>query len=119
MKIRRSIKFLFVRFHNIRFLIPFLIVAVVVFVILSVAMIEITGQNFFCGTCHEMGEHYSTWKVSAHKDTKCKDCHIPPGVVSMVKTKVAALNEVFIHLTEDKDFEEIKKREFDISGLIA
>ncbi len=109
MKAKRSIRSFFVRFHNIKFLIPFLIIAVVVFVGLSIAMIEITGQNFFCGTCHEMREHYYTWKVSAHKDTKCKDCHIPSGIIPMAKTKIAALKEVYVHVTENKEFEELKK----------
>ncbi len=108
MKIKRSIKAPFARFYNIRFLVPFLSAVVVLVVIASVAMIEITGQNFFCGTCHEMREHYRTWKVSAHKDTKCKDCHIPPGIINMAKTKIAALKEVYVHLTDDKDFAELK-----------
>ena len=108
MKVKRSIKFLFTRFHNIKFLIPFLIIAVVVFVVFSVAMIEVTSQNFFCGACHEMNEHYRTWKVSSHKDTDCKDCHIGSGFVGMMKTKIGALREVYVHITDEKDFHELR-----------
>ena len=81
MEVKRSIRSSFVRFYNIRFLITFLGIVTVASVILLVGMIEITGQSFFCGTCHEMREHYRTWKVSAHKDIKRKGCHIPHGAV--------------------------------------
>jgi nitrate/TMAO reductase-like tetraheme cytochrome c subunit len=79
------------------------------FVALSVGMMEFTAQNFFCGSCHEMREHYRTWKVSSHKDTNCVECHISPGIYNMVKTKVKALNEVYVHFTENKDFTQIRE----------
>jgi len=82
--------------------------AFVLFIALLAGTMEFTAQNFFCGACHEMREHYYTWKASAHKDVKCVDCHISPGIVNMVKTKVSALEEVYVHFTKDKSFEEIK-----------
>ena len=114
MKVKRSIKHLFVGFYNTRLLIPFLIIVFVFSIGILVATIEITGQNFFCGNCNEMREHYYTWRVSAHKDTKCKDCHIPPSVINMVKTKVAALREVYVTVTGDKEFEEIEEKVFEV-----
>jgi nitrate/TMAO reductase-like tetraheme cytochrome c subunit len=118
MSIKTSIKSLFSRLSrlllgkngkilSIRF---FLIVisALLLFSALTFGMMEFTAQNFFCGACHEMREHYYTWKVSAHKDVKCVDCHISPGIDNMVKTKIKALEEVYVHFTKDKSFEEIK-----------
>ena len=92
---------------SIRFFIS-VISALLLFSALTFGMMEFTAQNFFCGACHEMREHYYTWKVSAHKDVKCVDCHISPGIDNMVKTKIAALEEVYVHFTDDKSFEEIK-----------
>jgi nitrate/TMAO reductase-like tetraheme cytochrome c subunit len=119
MKIMRSIKSFFwdlstpgIGFRRIlsfRFLLPVVLIGLVLVVAFSVATIEFTGQNFFCGSCHEMTEHYRTWKVSAHKEVDCIDCHISPGIINMVKTKVAALREVYVHIAEDKGFEEIKE----------
>jgi nitrate/TMAO reductase-like tetraheme cytochrome c subunit len=93
---------------NIRLLIA-IVAILLLFAVLSFGMIEFTAQNFFCGTCHEMREHYRTWKVSSHKDTDCVACHISPGVYNMLKTKVAALEEVYVHFTEDKGFKEIEE----------
>lgn len=104
MKVARSIRSFFSKLRLrigellLKLKILLVVLVVFVFVLLSAAMIEVTGQNFFCGTCHEMRDYY-TWRVSAHKDTKCKDCHIPPGVIAMVKTKISALKEVYVHVT--------------------
>jgi len=82
--------------------------AFVIFIAVFAGTMEFTAQNFFCGACHEMREHFGTWKVSAHKDIDCVDCHISPGVLNMAKTKLAALREVYVHFTEDKNFQDIK-----------
>ncbi len=89
-----------------------LLIVVLVIVVVSLSSIltlEITGANFFCFSCHEMREHISTWKNTAHSGVKCKKCHIPSGGLSMVKTKIGALKELYFHITADKDFEDIRE----------
>ena len=93
---------------NIRLFI-FVVAILVIFSALSFGIIEFTGQNFFCGACHDMREHYYTWRVSSHKDVACIECHISPGIFNMVKTKINALNEVYVHFTDNKSFKEIEQ----------
>lgn len=96
------------RFGKVLFNAWFWIGLVVAFGLFMFVTIEVTGQNIFCGSCHEMREHFRTWEVSSHKDVKCIKCHISPGVVSMVKRKMAGLRELYVHFTEEKTFEEIR-----------
>ncbi|MCX6373054.1 MAG: NapC/NirT family cytochrome c [Actinobacteria bacterium] len=61
---------------------------------------QFTESNKFCGTdCHEMWPERDTWQKSAHKNVDCVQCHIPPGPVSFVKTKLSASREVWVHFT--------------------
>jgi len=98
------------RIGGISLKIKLLLVALAIFgvVFFSIITFEITGSNFFCASCHEMREYVSTWKATSHQDVSCKKCHIPPGI-SMLKTKVMALKEVYFHITADKDFDEIRE----------
>jgi nitrate/TMAO reductase-like tetraheme cytochrome c subunit len=81
--------------------------AVVVVAILGVLFIggsavaaRFTESDKFCGTdCHEMWPYRDTWEKSAHKNVDCVQCHIPPGPVNFVKTKMAASREVWVHFT--------------------
>jgi nitrate/TMAO reductase-like tetraheme cytochrome c subunit len=54
----------------------------------------------FCRSCHEMGYYYQTWNSSSHHDINCENCHLGPNVASMIKTKVGALKEIFVHTTQ-------------------
>lgn len=83
--------------------------AALLIAVFSVAMIEVTGQNFFCASCHEMNEYVATWKNTSHQDVSCKKCHIPSSGVELVKSKIGALKEVYYHLTADMDFDEIRE----------
>jgi nitrate/TMAO reductase-like tetraheme cytochrome c subunit len=72
----------------------------IVFVAGSLVMARATESNKFCGTdCHEMWPYRDSWAVSSHKDVDCVTCHIPPGVFSFIKTKLAASREVWVHFT--------------------
>ncbi|MFC1713462.1 NapC/NirT family cytochrome c [Candidatus Poribacteria bacterium] len=86
---------------------------IVVVVLFSIISLEVTGTNIFCSSCHEMREHVSTWKSTAHSGVQCKKCHIPAGGISMMKRKIVALKEVYFHITADKDFEEIRAESAD------
>ena len=79
------------------------IVAAVVLVVLVATPFlaaRFTESNRFCGSdCHEMWPYRDTWAVSAHKNVNCVRCHIAPGPLNLVETKIAALREVWVHLT--------------------
>ncbi len=61
---------------------------------------KFTENNKFCGTdCHEMWPYRDTWAKSTHKQVDCVKCHIAPGPVSFIKTKMAASREVWVHFT--------------------
>jgi len=61
---------------------------------------KFTESDKFCGTdCHEMWPYRDTWEKSAHRTTDCVRCHIPPGAVNFVETKLAASREVWVHFT--------------------
>jgi len=59
-----------------------------------------TESNKFCGTdCHEMWPYRDTWQASTHKNVDCVTCHIPPGTINFLKTKLYATREVWVHFT--------------------
>lgn len=66
----------------------------VAMVVLSVAMVETTSQNWFCNTCHIMKPFYSSWKTDAHSEAHCVECHIDPGVDSFLAAKLNGAGQV-------------------------
>lgn len=79
------------------------VIAVVVIVFLagaSVVAARFTESNRFCGTdCHEMWPYRDSWAASTHKNVDCVKCHIPPGPVNFLLTKMYASREVWVHFT--------------------
>jgi nitrate/TMAO reductase-like tetraheme cytochrome c subunit len=81
-----------------------LIVVVSVLVVLVIAAFvtaHYTSRSSFCDSCHEMEPYYSSWQDSAHASAECTDCHIPPGFIPYVKTKLYSFREIWVHLTGD------------------
>ena len=78
-----------------------IIVGVVIVLIIGAAFAtaEYTGRSSFCRTCHEMEVYYQDWQASAHAEAGCRDCHIPPGFASFVKTKLFSFREIWVHIT--------------------
>jgi nitrate/TMAO reductase-like tetraheme cytochrome c subunit len=73
------------------------VAAVVVLLGVTFGAAEYTTRSSFCNSCHEMNPYYHGWQVSTHNVAECKDCHIPKGFASFVKTKVFAMREVYVH----------------------
>lgn len=75
-----------------------LAVAGALVVLLGVAL-EVTGQPWFCGTCHEMKPDYEGWRDGNHvEDAVCMDCHADPGIVGYFKAHVVAgARDVYVH----------------------
>ncbi|MDD4890805.1 MAG: hypothetical protein PHU85_12855 [Phycisphaerae bacterium] len=66
----------------------------VVFIVLQVAMVEVTSQSWFCNTCHIMNSYHASWHASKHKDIECIKCHIAPGAKNFVSAKINGLGQV-------------------------
>ena len=72
---------------------------VVVLVVAAFVTAHYTSRSSFCDTCHEMEPDYATWQASSHSTAECRDCHIPPGALPYVKTKLFSFREVWVHIT--------------------
>jgi nitrate/TMAO reductase-like tetraheme cytochrome c subunit len=75
------------------------LIALGVFLILLVVSVELTSTSKFCGVCHNMKPFYKSWQESSHKDVACKNCHYPPGLKSLVRTKMQGLVMLVKYLT--------------------
>jgi len=71
-----------------------IIIGAVAGVVLTVGSVEATSQNSFCNSCHIMGPYYNSWKLGAHKNVDCIECHIAPGVDNFVEAKLNGLAQV-------------------------
>jgi nitrate/TMAO reductase-like tetraheme cytochrome c subunit len=80
--------------------IALIVVAAVIVVLVVAAFVtaHYTSRSSFCDTCHEMDPYYASWQSSSHATAQCRDCHIPPGFVAYVKTKLFSFREVWVHI---------------------
>lgn len=77
----------------------------VFFLVASVVGVEMSSQSWFCNSCHIMNSYYDSWKVSAHKDVDCVQCHIAPGMESFLWAKLNGAGQVvddMLHRTSTK-----------------
>lgn len=72
--------------------------------------LEITNNESFCISCHEMRNNvYKEYKETIHYTNRtgvratCADCHVPKDWPHMVKRKVGATNELFHKLIGSVD----------------
>ena len=87
------------------------IVAATVLAIVFVALLigtalgaaHLTSGSGTCQRCHEMRPYYQSWQQSAHRSVECAQCHIPSGTVGLVRAKIGALREVYVHFAGDGD----------------
>ena len=72
---------------------------IVILVIAAFIAAHFTSASSFCDSCHEMNPYYTTWQASTHKSAECRDCHIPPGAVPYIETKLGSFREIYVHLS--------------------
>jgi len=67
--------------------------------------LEMTNNETFCRTCHEMNDNvYQEYRTSVHDQNRsgvratCPDCHVPHEWLFKMKRKIQASNEVLHHL---------------------
>lgn len=58
--------------------------------------VEYMDSNEFCGVaCHSvMAPEYAAYKVAAHSQVHCVECHIGPGASSFVRAKVSGTRQL-------------------------
>ncbi|MFO8014726.1 MAG: NapC/NirT family cytochrome c, partial [Phycisphaerae bacterium] len=61
---------------------------VAAFVAVSVAGIELSSMNWFCGSCHIMESYHASWARSEHSEVDCVQCHIEPGLENLAMAKL-------------------------------
>jgi nitrate/TMAO reductase-like tetraheme cytochrome c subunit len=61
---------------------------------MSLVLVEVTSQSWFCDSCHIMNSYYASWQKGPHKDVECVSCHIPPGATNFVSAKLNGLGQV-------------------------
>jgi nitrate/TMAO reductase-like tetraheme cytochrome c subunit len=72
-------------------------VVIVVLVVAAFVTAHFTSASSFCGSCHEMEPYYQSWQASSHSSAECRDCHIPPGALPYVETKLGSFRELYVH----------------------
>jgi nitrate/TMAO reductase-like tetraheme cytochrome c subunit len=74
---------------------------IVILIIASFVTAHYTSASPFCDSCHEMEPYYASWQDSTHASptAECRDCHIPPGAVPYIETKLGSWREIWVHIT--------------------
>lgn len=63
------------------------------------ALFYVTSTPEFCSLCKEMRPYYEVWKKTTHANVTCIACHVEPGFVNKVRSKMIAMKELYLHLT--------------------
>jgi len=72
---------------------------IVILIVAAFITAHFTSRSSFCNSCHEMNPYYASWQASTHKTAQCRDCHIPPGIVPYIETKLGSFREIYVHLS--------------------
>ncbi len=80
-------------------LLAFSVVAFIGIAGFSYGAVAGTSTTSFCSNCHEMSPEYVTHVSTTHSEIKCSYCHIEPGIGGTIKGKLAAMTEVYHHVT--------------------
>jgi nitrate/TMAO reductase-like tetraheme cytochrome c subunit len=85
--------------------IALIVVAAVIVVVVVAAFVtaHYTSRSSFCDSCHEMDPYYASWQMSSHSLAECRDCHIPPGFIPYVETKLFSFREIWVHITNNAE----------------
>jgi cytochrome c nitrite reductase small subunit len=76
---------------------------IVILVIAAFVTAHYTSASSFCDTCHEMNPYYISWQASDHASAQCRDCHIPPGAIPYIETKLGSFREIWVHFSGNPD----------------
>ncbi len=85
-----------------------IILGALILAVLSIGAVEYTSQTGFCNSCHEMNKAFAGWDTGVHQTIHCYECHTDEGIIDKVKVKANGLREVYIHLTQDVNMDEVE-----------
>ena len=54
----------------------------------GVSLVHWTETADFCGRCHTMDPELEAYKIGAHAEVTCGECHVEPGIAGWVKAKL-------------------------------
>ena len=75
------------------------LVALFLFFIGSVTLLDYTESTEFCSLCHVMNPEHTAYMNSPHSRVDCGTCHIGPGVVPAIQAKLAAVRYLWVYPT--------------------
>ena len=61
----------------------------------GVVAIDWTETPDFCGRCHTMDPELKAFVTSPHRELTCGECHVEPGPVGWVKSKIKGTKQLF------------------------
>ncbi len=73
------------------------VVALFVFFIASVTVLDYTESTPFCSLCHVMKPEYTAYEHSPHSRVECGTCHVGPGVMAAVKAKIENARYLWVY----------------------
>jgi cytochrome c nitrite reductase small subunit len=76
---------------------------IVVLIIAAFVTAHFTSASSFCDSCHEMEPYYESWQASTHSSVECRECHIPPGALPYIETKLGSFREIYVHFSSHPD----------------
>lgn len=97
--VRHGLKKSLTREDSRRRLAAFLVVATVVNIVimsqLSYSAVTYMEEAQFCGqSCHVMKPEFAAYQVSPHARVECVECHVTPGAVGWVQSKMAGTRQL-------------------------
>lgn len=66
-----------------------------VFFLGSVELLHYTESTPFCTSCHSMDPEKTVYQISPHQNVGCGTCHIGPGALPAVESKIAAVRYLY------------------------
>lgn len=82
-------------------LVAFLAIAFLfLFFLGSVELLHYSESTTFCTSCHSMAPEKTTYEISPHQNVNCGTCHIGPGALPAVQSKLAAMRYLYVYPLE-------------------
>jgi len=94
-----------------------LLISLLLLFLLSGGGLVYTNRSAFCSSCHTMKGSYATWKMSSHKEVRCVDCHIEPGIAGFMEAKlIRGGNDLIVQILNPPDPATIKSQ---VSSMVC
>ena len=85
-----------------------IVLGILILALATFGAVEYTSQTDFCNSCHEMNTAFAGWDTGVHQTVHCYGCHTDEGIIAKAKIKANGLREVYLHLTQDINMDEVE-----------